>query len=137
VQVACVREDSLTIAELVRGLVKAWNAGDSAAFASHFTEDGDLINIHGMRMTGRTAIAGLYDMLFRSVFRRSRMRSELSGSRKLCDDAVLMHMRVEVHIPIGPMAGIHDCVCSAVLQRTGDQWQVASLHNTLVGQASA
>jgi uncharacterized protein (TIGR02246 family) len=127
-----LQDDWVSIANVVRGLVKAWNTGDSAAFASHFIEDGDLVNIHGMRISGRASIASLYDMLFRSVFRSSRVESELSGTRKLCDDAILMHMRVEVHIPVGPMAGIHDCVCSAVFQRTGDQWQVASLHNTLV-----
>jgi uncharacterized protein (TIGR02246 family) len=135
VQVA-LQEDSVTIAEVVQSLSKAWNTGDSRAFASHFTEDGDLVNIHGMRMRGRAAIAGLYDMLFRGVFRRSRVQSKLSESRRLCDDAVLMHMRVEVHIPLGPMAGDHDCMCSAVLQRRGEQWRVASLHNTLVSDGA-
>jgi uncharacterized protein (TIGR02246 family) len=135
VQVA-LQEDSVTIAEVVQSLGKAWNTGDSKAFASHFTEDGDLVNIHGMRLRGQAAIASLYDMLFRSVFRRSRVESELSGSRRLCDDAVLMHMRVEVHIPLGPMAGDHDCICSIVLQRRDEQWRVASLHNTLVSDGA-
>jgi uncharacterized protein (TIGR02246 family) len=137
VQAGSVQDDWAAIVKLVRSLRKAWNTGDSTAFASHFAEDGDLVNIHGMRISGRAAIASIYDLLFRSVFRRSRVESELSGSRKLCDDAILVHMRVEVHIPLGPMAGIHDCVCSAVLQRTGDQWRVASLHNTLVSDGVA
>jgi hypothetical protein len=87
-------------------------------------------------MRGQAAIASLYDMLFRSVFRRSRVESELSGSRRLCEDAVLMHMRVEVHVPLGPMAGDHDCICSIVLQRRGEQWRIASLHNTLVSDGA-
>ena len=52
----------------------------TAAFASYFTEDGDLVNIHGMRMRGQPAIAGIYDMLFRGVFRSSRLEPEVSGS---------------------------------------------------------
>lgn len=131
-----LQEDSVTIAELVQSLSRAWNTGDSAAFASHFTEDGDMVNIHGMRMRGQASIASLYDMLFRSVFRRSRVECELSGSRRLCDDAVLMHMRVAVHIPLGPMVGNHACICSLVVQRREEQWRVASLHNTLVSDGA-
>ena len=53
---------------VITGALRAWIDGDGVEFASHFTENADLVNIHGMHVRGRQAIAGLYDMLFRSVF---------------------------------------------------------------------
>jgi len=120
------------IYRVIHGLTQAWNAGDSLDFAGHFAEDGDLVNIHGMRLHGRAAIAGLYDMLFRSVFRGSRLETELSGSRRLADDAVLLHVRVRIEIPAGAMPGVHSAVASGVLKREDARWCVASLHITLV-----
>jgi uncharacterized protein (TIGR02246 family) len=60
--------DSATCDTVIAGAIRAWIDGDGIEFASHFTEDADLVNIHGMHVRGRQAIAGLYDMLFRSVF---------------------------------------------------------------------
>jgi uncharacterized protein (TIGR02246 family) len=120
------------VVDVVAGLARAWNAGDSLEFARYFAEDGDMVNIHGMRLRGRGAIAGVYDLLFRSVFLRSRIRPEVSGSRVLCPDAVLLHLRVDMFVPGGKMAGVHDAVSSLVMKRVGRSWLVASLHNTLV-----
>ena len=125
------------ITGLLAGMARAWNAGDSIEFASYFTEDGDLVNIHGMRLRGRAAIAGLYDLLFRSVFLRSTIEGVVHASRTLCPDAVLLHMRVAVYVPGGTMAGDYDTVSSLVVKRVGTAWMVASLHNTLVGEGIA
>ena len=127
-EVACLQQ----LGELVQTITRAWNDGDSTAFASNFTEDGDLVNIYGMRLTGKASIAGVYDMLFRGVFRRSRLSPEISTTRRLCENTILAQLRVGVQIPLGAMAGDHDCICSVVLQRDAKQWRVSSLHNTLV-----
>jgi uncharacterized protein (TIGR02246 family) len=128
----CIAEPPEPISSVIYGLAEAWNAGNSIGFASYFAEDGDLVNIHGMRLRGRAAIGGLYDLLFRSVFRRSIVTGEVAGSRTLCEDVVLLHLRVGIHIPAGSLAGNHDAVSSLVLKRRGPNWMVASLHNTLV-----
>jgi uncharacterized protein (TIGR02246 family) len=118
--------------DLAQSLTKAWNKGDSIAFASHFTDDADMVNVYGMRMRGPASIAGVYDMLFRSVFRRSRLEPVIQGSRRLCESAMVVHVLVGMHVPLGSMAGDYAAVCSMVVQRHGGVWQVASLHNTLV-----
>ena len=120
------------VAELIQALTRAWNKGDSTNFASHFAEDGDLVNIHGMRLRGRRAIAGLYDMLFRSVFRRSSIEGEVSAFRRLCDNSLWVQARVSLHLPLGIMAGDHHAICTLLLMRNGSDWHIASLHNTLV-----
>jgi uncharacterized protein (TIGR02246 family) len=125
------RQDA-AILQVLEGLTHAWNSGDGLEFASYFAEDGDLVNIHGMRLRGRLAIAGVYDLLFRSVFHQSRLEVEVSGCRPLCDTAVLLHMSVVIEIPSGMMPGVHCAVCSVLLHRDGGRWCIASLHNTLV-----
>ena len=48
-------EQKKEIPRVVEGLARAWNDGDSLEFASYFAEDGDLVNIHGMRLVPGTA----------------------------------------------------------------------------------
>jgi uncharacterized protein (TIGR02246 family) len=122
------------VAAVVQRLTRAWNSGDSTAFAGEFAEDGDIVNIYGMRLRGRASIAGVYDMLFRSVFKRSRIEAEISAARTLCSDALMVQMRVAFHVPSGNMMGDHDAICSMILQRDGRHWRVGSLHNTLVNE---
>jgi uncharacterized protein (TIGR02246 family) len=124
------------IADLVYGLERAWNAGNSTAFAGYFAEDGQLVNIHGMRLQGRANIAGLYDLLFRSAFRQSKLRCEFSGSRALCEDAMLVYVRGALHVPIGSVAGEHELISSLVLKRQEGKWWLASLHNSLIANGA-
>lgn len=131
-----MRNSAPEIAGLVEGLTRAWNAGDSRAFAAHFSDDCDLVNIHGMRLHGRASIAGVYDMLFRSVFRRSRIDAEICMSRALCSQALAVQVRVALHVPGGSLQGDHDAVCSLILQRHESGWLVGSLHNTLVSEGA-
>src|SRR5262249_7892022 len=85
-----------------------------------------------MRLRGRAAIAGLYDLLFRSVFRLSRLKTEVSDWRALGGDAAMVHVRVYLEVPSGAMPGDHRAVSSLLVQREGAMWSIASLHNTLV-----
>jgi len=49
--------DVPTCETVIAGAMRAWINGDGVDFASHFTEDADLVNIHGMHIRGRQAIA--------------------------------------------------------------------------------
>jgi len=121
---------------VLRGVSRAWNEGDGIGFASYFAEDADLVNMHGMHVRGRQAIAGLYDMLFRSVFAESSVEYEVCGRRELCANSMLLLMRVEMNVPQGRMAGEHHAQTLMVLQQKGDGWAIASLQNTLVNGTS-
>ncbi|MBS1859759.1 MAG: SgcJ/EcaC family oxidoreductase [Acidobacteria bacterium] len=129
-------EEPAEIAEVVRAMEQAWSAGDTVAFAGQFAEDADLVNIYGMRLRGRQAIAGLYEMLFRSVFRSSRLECAVAGVRRLCDSVAVAHVRMTAHIPLGAMAGDHESMCSIVVQRRGTRWWIVALHNTLVSDGA-
>ena len=88
-------------------------------------------------MRGRQAIAGLYEILFRSVFVDASMEYEVSARRELCANSALLILRVEVSVPHGKMAGEHCAHTSMVLRQNGDGWAIASLQNTLVSGAAA
>jgi uncharacterized protein (TIGR02246 family) len=116
----------------VGGLIHAWNAGDALAFAAFFAEDADLVNMHGMHIRGRQAIAGIYDMLFRSVFAASNVTGTIRAVRCLVKKIALVHLKVVVKAQVAPLAGTHDVVTSLVMVHEASRWRVASLHNTLV-----
>jgi uncharacterized protein (TIGR02246 family) len=121
---------------VVAGVSRAWNDGDGIQFASYFTEDADLVNMHGMHVRGRQAIAGLYQMLFRSVLAGTTVEYEVCGRRELCATSTLLHVRVELSVPHGRMAGDHHAQTSLLLQQTGGGWAIASLQNTMVNGTS-
>ena len=122
---------------VIAGVSRAWNYGNGIQFASFFAEDADLVNVHGMHLHGRQAIAGLYEMLFRSVFADTSLQYEVSCRRKLCANSALFLVRVELSVPHGQMAGEHHAQTSMVLQQKGEGWAIASLQNTWVGGMSA
>jgi uncharacterized protein (TIGR02246 family) len=89
-----------------------------------------------MHLHGRQSIAGLYDMLFRSIFLASNTAAIISGKRYVGKNVALVHARVEFHSPAGTMAGNHDALASLVMVRNDSQWRVTLLHNTLVQATS-
>ena len=126
------RAESGNFDAIVESLASAWNTSNAIAFAGLFSEDADLVNIHGMHIHGRQAIAGLYEMLFRSVFAGSTIMCSINQHRMLRPQVGLIHIKVAVDVPGGRMAGTHNVVTSAVVTRDHSDWRVASLHNTLV-----
>lgn len=129
--------DTHSIESVIGGLARAWNNADAMAFAGFFQEDADLVNIHGMHLHGRQAIAGLYDMLFRSIFASSNTAVVINTKRYLTKTVALVHARVEFHGSHANMAGAHNAVTTCLMVRDGSRWQVASLTNTLVNAPAA
>ena len=105
-------------------------------FAGFFTENADLVNIHGMHLKGRQAIAGLYEMLFRSVFANSSVNPSAASRNRLRADVELVHVKVRFNVTHGHMAGEQNAVISLVMTHHGNRWMVASMHYTLVSSAT-
>src|SRR5437660_276987 len=83
--------DTTSIESVVEGLTRTWNEGDAQAFAEFLAEEADLVNIYGLHLRGRQAIAGMYDMLFRSVFSSSSVTATISSMRPLRQNVALVH----------------------------------------------
>jgi uncharacterized protein (TIGR02246 family) len=129
--------DASSIESVIGGLTRAWNNGNALEFAGYFQEDADLVNIHGMHLRGRQAIAALYDMLFRSIFAASDMAITIHTTRFLSRTIALVHARIEFNGSKGSMAGKHDALTTALMVRESPHWTVAALTNTLVNAPAA
>lgn len=90
---------------IAAALTDAWNSYDGDAFAQQFTEDADFVNIFGMRGIGREAIARNHQMIFDGVYRGSVNRFTVTKVRPIGDDALVAHIKAELNVPQGPMAG--------------------------------
>jgi uncharacterized protein (TIGR02246 family) len=123
-----------TTETVVAGAIRAWNAGSATDFAGFFAENADLVNVHGMHLHGRQAIAGLYEMLFRSVFAKSSLQASVTSRKKLRSDVELVHLKVNGALRVSD-TGDQNIVVSAVLTHQGNRWMIASMHNTLVSEA--
>ncbi|HEX8906021.1 MAG TPA: SgcJ/EcaC family oxidoreductase [Longimicrobiaceae bacterium] len=118
------------IATIVQALQDAWNAGDGAGFTAPFADDADFVNIMGMHVRGRDAIAAGHEHIFRTLYAGSRIEYRLKSARLLRPDVALAHVDARLHVPAGPMAGDMAALWSAVLTRDGGGWRIASFHNT-------
>jgi uncharacterized protein (TIGR02246 family) len=127
--------ESATTEAVVSGLIRAWNAGRAMEFAGYFTETADLITIHGMHLRGRQAIAGLYEMLFRSVFAQSSVNQSGASRQRVRADVELVVIKVRFKVSRGHLTGDQNAVISMVMTHHGNRWLVSSIHNTLVSDS--
>ena len=123
-------------AALAARLESAWNAGDGAGFTAPFAEDADFVNVLGMHVRGRDAIAAGHEQIFRTVYAGSRVAYQVEGARLLRPDVALVHVQAGLDVPGGPMAGHHAARYSLVLTRDGGEWRIASFHNTFIRDPS-
>lgn len=126
--------ECLTTETVVAGVIRAWNSGSATEFAGYFAENADLVNIHGMHLRGRQAIAGLYEMLFRSVFAKSSLQASVTSRRKLRSDIELIYLKVNGNLRVNE-AREQNVVVSALLTHHSNRWLIASMQNTLVSEA--
>jgi uncharacterized protein (TIGR02246 family) len=110
----------------------AWNRHDAAAYASLFTEDGDVVNVVGWWWKGRSQIESRLTEAFKFVFRESTMSITDVQVRFLSSDIALAHVRwtmVGAKTPPGipePREGIQ----LQVLKKSARKWLIASFQNT-------
>jgi uncharacterized protein (TIGR02246 family) len=123
-------QDHAAVGAIVANLEAAWNTADGAAFAESFTDDAEFVNIFAMHITGRDEIAKAHQMIFDSVYGGSRNHFSVAKVRRLSDEMMLAHIKTELHVPHGPMAGELKVLATAVLVRDGSDWKIVSFHNT-------
>ncbi len=72
----CVKENA-GLCSVIQELDKAWNIGDGDAWASHYTEDGEFINILGTIFKGRDSVARHHNEILSSTFKGSNVKSRI------------------------------------------------------------
>ena len=113
-------------------LEASWNAGDGKGFASVFAPDADFVNVRGEIHRGRGSIASGHEFIFSTIYQGSKVHYDVVAARLLADGVILAQSTALLQVPGGPLAGEHRAVQSLVLAQTGDDWEVASFHNTFI-----
>jgi uncharacterized protein (TIGR02246 family) len=120
----------MTIEELHRDLLDAWNTRDAETYASLFTKDGSLVGFDGSSVDGRDAIREHIGAVFadHEVARYVRIVREV---REIGDDVALLRAVVGMIPPdkqdINPQT---NAVQFLVAVRTDEGGRVAHLQNT-------
>src|SRR5215216_6736655 len=83
--------DEAAVRALYQQLMDGWNQGSGDAFASVFTEDGDLVGFDGTHFKGRQEIAPFHQRLFDKWLKGSRLVGEVKDVRFLSPGVALMH----------------------------------------------
>jgi uncharacterized protein (TIGR02246 family) len=125
-------QNERVVSDVVSDLVKAWNAADGAAFARHFAEDADFVNIRGEHFQTREAIAMGHQRIFDTIYKGSVVQYQLTGVRAIAPGVLLAHVKSLLRAPTGPLAGEHRSLFTAVLVQDQQDWRIAAFHNTLV-----
>ena len=120
------------VSAIVVDLQNAWNAADGAAFARHFAQDADFVNIRGEHMRTREIIGKGHQGIFDTIYKGSSVRLEVAAAREIAPTVVVAHVKSRLIAPTGPLAGEHRSLFTMVLVQQGTEWQIAAFHNTLV-----
>ena len=118
---------------ILEQLEQAWNAGDGAAFGAPFADESDFVNVRGEHHRGADNIAHGHQAIFDSIYAGSTVRFRLDVARPVAG-AILAVASSTLDAPSGPLKGIHNARFTMVIAEQGDDWRVASFHNTLVAE---
>ncbi len=116
--------------KIAAALTAAWNAADGEAFAAEFAGDADFVNIFAMHVEGREEIARVHQMIFDTIYKGSVNAFTVEEVRSLGEHAAVAHIRANLHVPAGPMAGDLKALATAVMQHDGYDWKIVAFQNT-------
>ena len=120
------------VSDLIADLEKAWNAADGAAFAQPFADDADFVNIRGEHVRTRDAIAKGHQGIFDTIYKGSVVRFQVTSVRAIAPGILLAHVKTNLKVPTGPLAGEHRSLFTVVLLQGQDGWRIEAFHNTLI-----
>jgi uncharacterized protein (TIGR02246 family) len=127
--------DPTTIATtILQQLERAWNDADGAAFGAPFADESDFVDIRGGHHRSKAEIAQGHQAIFDSIYAGSTVRFRLNVARPVAG-GILAVATSTLDAPGGPLQGIHDARFTMVIAEQGDDWRVASFHNTLVAES--
>lgn len=119
--------DHQLIDSAIQSLAIGWNAKSGAQFAAGFAEDGFLLGPGSRQISGRATIATSYQKFFETAGKSKRMKLTLNSVRLLSPTSVIVYLTGRVIDSDEPTASTTSAG-SAVITKTGDKWQIVSLH---------
>lgn len=115
-------------------LEDAWNEMNGEKFSQPFAKQADFINIRGMFLEKGTKkkIAEGHQSIFDSFYKDSKIKYTVNDAEDLGSGIILAHIKAELNVPQGPLAGMHDSIITAIVVKENSEWKIRAFHNTLV-----
>jgi uncharacterized protein (TIGR02246 family) len=142
-------EDVRLIERVVVELERAWNAGDSAAFAAPFADDVDFVNVLGDHFRGRALVAAGHRRIFYTIYKGSRLTYEIENIRFPRADVAVVFTRARLMSRVGAAVddprraerrdgtmGEAQSRTTMVLTKESGEWRIEAFQNTKVAEAS-
>ena len=125
--------DETAVRALYQELMDGWNRGSGDAFATAFTEDGDLVAFDGTHFEGREEIAPFHQQLFDKWLKGTRLVGEVKNVRFLSPDVAVMHaVGSTVMRGKSEPSPERDSIQTLVATRQDGEWRLAAFQNTRV-----
>jgi uncharacterized protein (TIGR02246 family) len=129
--------DETAVRNIIQEEIAAWNSGDAAAFARHFTADGTFTNIRGQFFTGREAFMEKHDFIFKGIYRGTTMKQDVVSLKFVRPDVAVVETLTAVigiqNLSPGMTADAKGRLRSRLLQvmvKDGGKWKITTFHNT-------
>ena len=90
--------DENAVRIVIQSLDKAWNQGDGTAWAVHYAEDGEFINVRGAVFEGRPVVEKHHKEILTSSFKGSKVKSVIRRLEWLGPDAVIVDTDFSVRV---------------------------------------
>jgi uncharacterized protein (TIGR02246 family) len=129
--------DEQALSQIVTKLEEAWNAGDSAAFASYFTDDASFIHIFGGQLDGRTAIQAIHRQIFDTIYKGSRNRFTLQRIRFIRSDVAIVYVQAHLKFQEGGEPREIQARPTMTAVKENGNWQVVAFQNTRISEPPA
>jgi uncharacterized protein (TIGR02246 family) len=125
--------DEAAVRDLYQRLMDAWNRGSGDAFASVFTEDGDLVGFDGTHLHGRKEIASFHQELFDKWLRGTRLVGRVENVTLPADDVAVVHAVGETILPGNSKPSPErDSIQTLVAMKRDGDWRFTAFQNTRV-----
>ena len=82
--------DEDAVRTVIQSLDEAWNRGDGTAWAVHYAENGEFINVRGAVFEGRAVVEKHHKEILTSSFKGSKVKSVIRRLEWLGPDAVIV-----------------------------------------------
>jgi uncharacterized protein (TIGR02246 family) len=118
--------------QLLDAFAAAVNAKDAEGLGALFAEDGEYVNIFGMRMRGRRGVVDGHAWAFSGPLRGRRIRFDQVDELKVTDDVTVLHgHNLREREPGAPETGLPDgaTIIVFVTRRGPRGWQIVAATN--------
>lgn len=126
-------EAERAIRDIVRGLERAWNGGDSEHFAAAFAEHAQSVLADGTVHDGRTSIAGALHTALTYVYPRSYAGYAIEHIRLVHPRIALVRVRAHIrYLHEGNLRSLHEryTLVLRTPSEDGGVWQIVLWHAT-------